>query len=233
MLVTTSSRSIDATTWAQEEARTMAGVYGWMMLGLLVTGGVAWFTANTPALVGLLTNVWVMIGVIVIQVGVAIFLSFTLLRLPPVAATALFLVYSALMGLTSALIIMVYTLGSIATAVLITAVAFGALSAFGYFTKRDLSGLGLFLFIAIVGLAIASLVNWFLANPLLDWVISIVGVVLFAGHTAFQTQQIKRRLAEARDARGAQQVTIYGAFTLYLNLIIMFSKMLRLLGKQK
>lgn len=211
----------------------MAGVYGWMMLGLLVTGGVAWFTANTPALVGLLTNVWVMIGVIVIQVGVAIFLSFTLLRLPPVAATALFLIYSALMGLTFALIIMVYTLGSIATAVLITAVAFGALSAFGYFTKRDLSGLGLFLFIAIVGLAIASLVNWFLANPLLDWVISIVGVVLFAGHTAFQTQQIKRRLAEARDARGAQQVTIYGAFTLYLNLIIMFSKMLRLLGKRK
>jgi len=211
----------------------MAGVYGWMMLGLLVTGGVAWFTANTPALVGLLTNVWVMIGVIVIQVGVAIFLSFTLLRLPPVAATALFLIYSALMGLTFALIIMVYTLGSIATAVLITAVAFGALSAFGYFTKRDLSGLGLFLFIAIVGLAIASLVNWFLANPLLDWVISIVGVVLFAGHTAFQTQQIKRRLAEARDARGAQQVTIYGAFTLYLNLIVMFSKMLRLLGQRK
>ncbi len=211
----------------------MAGVYGWMMLGLLVTGGVAWFTANTPALADLLMNVWALLGLVVIQVGVAIFLGTILLRLPPVAATALFLVYSALMGLTFALIIMAYTLGSIATAALITAVAFGALSAFGYLTKRDLSGLALFLFIALVGLVIASLVNWFLANPTLDWVISIVGVVLFAGLTAFQTQQIKRRLAEARDAHGAQQVTIYGAFTLYLNFIAMFAKLLRLLGKQK
>lgn len=137
----------------------MAGVYGWMMLGLLVTGGVAWFIANTPAIADLLLNVWLLLGVAVVQVAVALFLGTILLRIPPVAATALFLAYSALMGLTFALIIMVYTLGSIATAVLITAGAFGALSVFGYLTRRDLSGLALFLFIALAGLLIASLIN--------------------------------------------------------------------------
>jgi FtsH-binding integral membrane protein len=231
--MTSSSVPVGAAAPTAVESRAMAGVYGWMMLGLLITGGVAWFSANTPAITNLFMNVWVLFGVLALQIVAALTLGALVLRLPPAVATALFLAYAVLMGLTFALIIFVYTLGSIAVAVLITAGAFGALSAFGYFTKRDLAGWGLFLFIALAGLIIASLVNWFLASAWLDWVIAVVGVILFAALTAYQTQQIKRRLVEARDAHGARQVTIYGAFTLYLNFINMFVKVLRLVGQRK
>ncbi len=213
----------------------MAGVYAWMMGGLGITGATAWFAANTPAFIGFLqSSVWVMFGLIGLQLVVALVLGMLMLRLPPVLATVLFVVYAALTGLTISLIALIYPIQAILTALLVTAAIFGALSLYGFVTKRDLSVWGLFLFFGLLGLLLVSTINFFFVRSgWLDWALSIGGVLLFAGMTAYQTQQIKRRLAEARDAYGARQATLYGAFALYLNFINIFLRVLALTGRRR
>lgn len=213
----------------------MAGVYAWMMLGLGITGAVAWFAANAPAFIGLLqSNIWVLFGLIGVQLVVAIGLGTLVMRLPPALATVLFLVYSALTGLTISLFVLIYPIQAILIALLVTAGIFGALSVYGFVTKRDLSVRGLFLFFGLLGLLLVSTINYFFVRSgWLDWALSIGGVLLFAGMTAYHTQQIKRRIAEARDAYGARQATIYGAFALYLSFINMFLRVLALTGRRR
>lgn len=213
----------------------MVGVYVWMMLGLGITGAVAWFAANTPAFIGFLqSNIWVLIGLIGVQLVVAIGLGTLVVRIPPALATVLFFVYSALTGLTISLFVLIYPIQAILIALLVTAGIFGALSVYGFVTKRDLSVWGLFLFFGLLGLLLVSTINYFFVRSgWLDWALSIGGVLLFAGMTAYQTQQIKRRIAEARDAYGARQATIYGAFTLYLSFINMFLRVLALTGRRR
>jgi FtsH-binding integral membrane protein len=217
------------------EQRAMAGVYAWMMLGLAITGAVAWFAATSSAIVAFWqSNILVLFGLMGVQLVVALVLGTLMLRLAPALATALFIVYSALTGLTLSLVALIYPIQAIMIALFVTAVVFGALSAYGFATKRDLSGRGLFLLFSLFGLLLVSLINFFVVRSgWLDWVLSIGGVLIFAGMTAYQTQQIKRRVAEARDAHGARQATIYGAFTLYLNFINMFLRFLTLFGKQQ
>ncbi|MCS6881223.1 MAG: Bax inhibitor-1/YccA family protein [Oscillochloridaceae bacterium] len=217
------------------EQRSMAGVYAWMVLGLGITGAVAWFAANTPAFIGFLqSSIWVLFGLFGVQLVVAIVLGMLVMRLPPAVTIVLFLVYSALTGLTISLFVLIYPIQAIVIALLVTAGIFGALSVYGFVTKRDLSGWGLFLFFGLLGLLLVSTINFFFVRSgWLDWALSVGGVLLFAGMTAYNTQQTKRRVAEARDAYGARQATIYGAFALYLNFINMFLRVLALTGRRR
>lgn len=209
-------------------------VYAWMTAGLLVTGAIAMFVAGTPALVGAIVgNSLLFFGLIIGQLALVWVLSANLMRLAPAAATALFLGYAALNGLTFAVIFLAYTAESIASTFFVTAGTFGAMSAWGYFTRRDLSGMGNFLFMALIGLILASIVNIFLASSALYWVITYAGVLIFVALTAYDTQKIKHMIAEVRDEATGQRVAIYGALTLYLDFINLFLFLLRILGNRR
>lgn len=205
-----------------------------MTAGLLVTGAIAMFVAASPALVmAIVGNTFIFFGLVIAQLALVWYLSARIMDLSPAAATGLFLGYAALNGLTFAVIFLVYTAASIAGTFFVTAGTFGAMSALGYFTKRDLSGMGGFLFMALIGIILASVVNLFWANSTLYWIITYAGVLLFVALTAYDTQQIKRMIAEVRDDQGAHRVAIYGALKLYLDFINLFLFLLRILGNRR
>ena len=154
-------------------------------------------------------------------------------RLRPATAQMLFWVFSALMGISLSSIFLVYTHTSIVRVFFITAATFGALSLYGYTTKRDMSGMGSFLFMGLIGIIIASLVNMFLKSSGLDWMISIIGVGVFAGLTAYDTQRIKGMYDRGDDATSAGRKAVMGALSLYLNFINLFMMMLRLTGGRR
>ena len=149
------------------------------------------------------------------------------------AATASFIIYSALNGVTFSLLLLIYTGASIASTFMITALTFGAMSAYGYFTKRDLTSMGSYLRMALFGLIIASVINIFWANGTMYWIISYVGVLLFVGLTAYDTQKIKRMGASVEGVQTTQKVAIMGALMLYLDFINLFLMLLRILGGRK
>jgi len=228
------SSYVGSSTDALRRQGVMNQVYAWMMAGLLVTGAVAMFVASSPALVGaIFGNSLIFFGLIIAQLALVWILSANVGRMAPAVATSMFLGYSALNGLTFAAIFLVYTSASIASTFFVTAGMFGAMSAFGYFTKRDLSNMGGYLFMALIGLILASVVNIFLANSVLYWIITYVGVLIFVALTAYDTQKIKRMIAEVRDELGARRVAIYGALTLYLDFINLFLFLLRILGNRR
>jgi hypothetical protein len=209
-------------------------VYAWMTAGLLTTGAIAMFIANSPALViAIVGSRLVFFGLIIAQFALVWILSANVMRLAPAVATAMFLGYAALNGLTFSIIFLVYTQASIAGTFFVTASTFAAMSAIGYFTKRDLSGMGGFLFMAVIGLIIASIVNIFLANSMLYWIITYAGVLLFVALTAYDTQKIKRMIEQVRDETSERRVAIYGALTLYLDFINLFLYLLRILGNRR
>ena len=186
----------------------MRKVYVWMTLALVITGVTAYGVASSPGLIYTLN------------------LSLT-------TATLLFIVYSILNGVTMSFIFLVYTTSSIANVFFITAGTFGAMSLIGYTTKRDLSKMGQLLMMALVGLIIASFANILMKNDTLSLIISYVGVVVFVGLTAWDTQKIKRMLAQADDiSEDAQKIALLGALTLYLDFVNLFLYLLRLLGKR-
>jgi len=161
-------------------------------------------------------------------------LSFGIERLRPATAQILFWIFAALMGLSLGSIFMVFTHTSIVRVFFITAASFGALSLWGYTTQRDLSGMGSFLIMGLFGVILASLVNLFLQAPMLQWVISVVGVLVFAGLTAFDTQRLKSEyLYGAMDGETTERSSIMGALSLYLNFINLFTLLLQLLGQRE
>ena len=220
----------------------MLKVYNYMTIGLAVTGIVAYFSGNAAAnwQTGELTAWgqaifmsplrWV---VIFAPLAAVMFLSFGIQRLSIAAAQALYWVYAALMGLSLSSIFLIYTGASIAQTFFVSAAAFGALSLFGYTTKRDLSAMGSFLVMGLFGLIIASLVNLFLQSSALDFAISAIGVLVFAGLTAWDTQKIKEMYFEADDTAVAGRKAIMGALTLYLDFINLFLFLLRFLGNRE
>lgn len=165
--------------------------------------------------------------------GLVFFMSFRLHTLSPAAAQATFWIYAALMGVTFSSLGLVYTHGSIARVFLITAVAFGSLSLYGYTTKRDLTGMGSFLFMGLIGVIAASLVNLFVASSALNFAISIVGVLVFTGLTAYDSQKIKEMYFEGDGATVMTQKAINGALRLYLDFINLFIMLLRLFGSNR
>lgn len=215
---------------------SMAQVYGWMGCGMLLTAVVSWYAAHTPAVISLLfSSRIVFFGLIIVQLGLVFVLSGLVHKLSGGVATTLFMLYSALTGLTMSSIFIVYTWSSIAAAFFTTAGMFGVMSAWGYTTKRDLSGFGNMLFMALIGLVLASVVNIFLHSNALMWAVTYLGVLIFVGLTAYDTQKIRQMATEVdlSDANGARRFAIIGALTLYLDFINLFLMLLRIFGDRR
>ena len=219
---------------AEIEERTFIGrVYRWMGLGLLLTAITAYFVVNSNFVYTLAENSILFFGLIIAELGLVIFLSARIQKMSAEAATASFIIYSILNGVTLSLILLVYTGASIASTFMTTALTFGAMSAYGYFTKRDLSTMGSYLQMALIGLIIASVINIFWANGTMYWIISYVGVLLFVGLTAYDTQKIKKMGAVVEGVQTTQKMAIMGALMLYLDFINLFLMLLRILGDRK
>ncbi|WP_224982298.1 Bax inhibitor-1/YccA family protein [Geomonas agri] len=206
----------------------MRGVYGWMSGGLLLTALVSVITASSPVLLqAILGNRILFYALLFGELGLVVAISGAINRISAATASMLFLLYAALNGLTMSTIFVAYTQSSIASTFLVSAGMFGAMSLYGYLTRSDLSSWGSFLFMGLVGVVIASLVNIFLHSSMLNWVLSLCGIIVFTGLTAYDTQRIKQM--GNTGGKGA----ILGALTLYLDFINMFLLMLRFLGDRR
>lgn len=216
-------------------AAYMTRVFGWMTLALVVTAITALFVASTPALVNIfLANRFVFLGLIIGEVLLVGALAGMVHRISSAAATAVFIGYSILNGLTLSIIFFAFTTSSIALCFFITAGTFGFMAAYGYFTKNDLTSVGNFSMMALIGLLIASLANWFMQSETLYWIISYAGVFIFIGLTAYDAQKIKQQaLTMANDSETVQKSAIMGALTLYLDFINLFLFILRIFGGRK
>jgi FtsH-binding integral membrane protein len=213
------------------ERRFMSAVYGWMTGGLALTALVAYAVASTPALLQLVIgNRAVFFGLIIAELGLVIAISAMVNRLSAAAAGGLFALYSALNGATLSVILLAYTGASVAVAFVSTAGTFAAMSVYGTVTKRDLTSWGSFLFMGLIGVVIASVVNIFLRSSMLSWVVSCMGVVVFTGLTAYDTQKLR---ALARAGGGAAALPVRGALSLYLDFINLFLSLLRLVGNRR
>src|SRR5262249_31619394 len=208
-------------------------VYAWMTAGLLVSSAVASYAVSTPIVLNLLYGnpfaIWLLF---LAQIGLVIGLSARIDRLAPFTTAALFVAYAALNWLTLSALFLVYTYPSIAQAFLATAATFLVTSLYGSTTKRDLSTAGNLLVMALIGFVIGSIVNLFWANSALYWVLTYLGIAIFIGLTAYDTQQIKRLIQQAQDDTSAQRVAIIGALKLYLDFINLFVLVLRIFGSR-
>ncbi len=207
----------------------MRNVYGWMTMGLLVTAAVALAVSNS----GFFPGQGMFIIAIFAQLGIVVGLSWAIERISATTAGMLFFVYSALTGFTFSIFFLVFSLGSIAAAFLSTAGVFGAMTVYGLTTKTDLTKMGSYLMMGLFGLIIASIVNIFLGSGPLDFIISIFGVLLFTGLTAWDTQRIAAMAATRKmkvDSDDTLKFSIMGALTLYLDFINLFIFMLRIFG---
>jgi FtsH-binding integral membrane protein len=218
-----------------ETAEFMQKVYGWMCLGLVVSGVTAFFVASNPAILKvILLNRFVFYGLLIGQLLLVIYLSKWVEKIHADLTVLLFLVYCFATGLTLSVIFLVYTLSSIAQTFFISAGTFGAMSVFGYFTKKDLTGMGQILLMGLFGIIIASVVNLFMKNETASWVISILGVLIFTGLTAYDTQKIKQTNILGNSGTDQdKKESIMGALTLYLDFINLFLNLLRLFGKRR
>lgn len=215
----------------------MLRVYNLMALGLAITGiaalGTSVMAQNNPAFAQALYGSPLRWVVMLAPLGMVMFLSFRIHKMSTAAAQTTFWVYAAVMGVSLSSILLVYTGQSVARTFFITAASFGALSLFGYTTKRDLSGMGSFLMMGLFGIIIASIVNMFLGSSGLQFAISVIGVLIFAGLTAYDTQQIKEMYYEGDDSETAGRKAIMGALRLYLDFINLFLFLLQFLGNRE
>lgn len=214
-------------------SQVMKRVYVKMFLALLVTAGAAWICSCIPNLVYFLaTHRWVYWGLLIAELLMVFGISGAVNKISSPVATLLFYAFSILNGVTFSLIFYAYDLGSIFKTFIITSGVFGAMSVYGYFTSRDLTKIGNFLFMALIGLIIASVVNIFWANSTLEWIVSIAGVLIFIGLTAWDTQQIKR-MAEYNGGFSVSRLATIGALSLYLDFINLFLYLLRFFGSSR
>ena len=217
------------------EADFMQKVYLWMTLALSLTGFVAYRTTQSEFLLGLIFgSSFGFIGIILVELALVFWISSGIQRISSNMAIGLFLLYSVLNGFTLSILLIAYTGASVASTFFITAGMFGAMSVYGYSTKQDLSSWGNLLFMALIGLILASFVNIFLQSAGLYWIISYVGVLVFVGLTAFDTQKIKQLAAQViAESEVGRKVAILSALTLYLDFINMFIFMLRIMGNRR
>lgn len=227
---TVPSESVNSVLVQESQRAFMARVYGWMFVGLMLTGVVALATASNPE--------WVMtiaqwrLGLIIAQLGAVFVLSAFAQRLPGPVAALLYLGYATLTGLTFSVLFYVYTMGSIGQAFLLTGGLFGAMSIYGTVTKKDLSSWSTFLFMGLFGVVIAGIINIFLRSDLMGFVVACATVVVFTGLTAYDTQKL-RGMHATTGYSSALSVSILGALTLYLDFINLFLALLRLFGRRR
>lgn len=210
-------------------------VYNWMAVALLITGLLAYFAASSEQLLQVIFgNKIVFFGLIIAEIALVGYISARIQKLTTMNATLLFLLYSALNGLTLSFIFIAYTSASISSTFLITAGTFGAMSLYGYFTKRDLTKIGNIAFMALIGIIIASVVNIFMQSPMMTWVITYLGVLIFVALTAYDTQKLKRiAISGFENEDSMEKSAILGALTLYLDFINLFLFLLRIFGDRK
>ncbi len=220
----------------------MLRVYNYMALGLALTGITAYLTYATPALsqlffaadaTGMLRPTGLGWVATFAPLGIVLALSFGVQKLSANAAQALFWVFATVMGISLSTIFITYTGADVARVFFITAASFGALSLYGYTTQRDLSGLGSFMFIGLIGIILASIVNIFLKSSGLEFAVSVIGVLVFAGLTAYDTQRIKEMYSANYDGTVQTKTAVMGALSLYLDFINMFLMLLRLFGSSR
>lgn len=212
----------------------MKSVYFKMFLGLLVTAAVAWVVAATANsdrsfLVYMAQHSWVYWGLAIVEIGLVLWISAGLRKMSSGMATGLFFLFAIVNGLTLSIIFVVYQIAAIFKTFLITAGVFGAMSIYGYFTTKDLTRIGSFLYMALFGLIILAVVNMFWANSTMEWIVSGLGVLIFIGLTAWDTQQIKQ-MAYADPSMANGRLATLGALSLYLDFINLFLYLLRFFG---
>lgn len=233
---------VDSSAGVDEGLRSyMLRVYNYMTLGLALTGVVAFTVANTPALLQLFYQQTpggiapTMLAYIAMfsPLAFVLVLSFGINKLSAPAVQALFWAFAGVMGLSLTHVFIVYTGTSIARVFFITASMFAAMSLYGYTTKKDLSGMGSFLMMGLIGVIIAMVVNWFLQSAMMEFIISIVGVLIFVGFTAYDTQKIKSEYNVNDSGAIMQKKAVYGALNLYLDFINIFLFLLHLFGSRE
>jgi len=213
----------------------MRKVYVWMAMALAITAITAYGVASSPALTGLIFgNKLIFFGLIIAELVLVFWVSARIEKLSLTKATLMFIVYSVLNGATLATIFFAYSPEIITKTFFVTAGTFGSMALYGYFTKSDLSSWGKLLIMAVIGLIIAGVVNIFLRSSLMDLVVSVIGVLIFVGLTAYDSQKIKRMLMMQADmGETAQKVALMGALSLYLDFINLFLYLLRLFGRER
>lgn len=219
----------------------LRGVYAWMGAGLALTAVLAWATLNTPLAnvvfnidqatgqMGMSSMIWVLF---IAEIGIVFYLSARIQTMKPTTAVTLFMVYAGLNGLTLAPILAVYTAASVAATFAVTAGMFGAMSIYGMVTKKDLTSWGSFLIMGVFGIIIASVVNMFIGSSMMSTIISYLGVFIFLGLTAYDTQKLKVMGETAPGGDAVKSMTILGALTLYLDFINLFLFLLRIMGSR-
>lgn len=217
-----------------EQQDFITKVYGWMSVALVITGITAYLTATSPGILQFIFGIpYMFMGMLIGEVLLVIGLSAMINKMSAATATFIFILYSIINGLTLSVIFLVFTQGSIATTFFVTAITFGAMSAYGYFTKKDLTSWGNLLVMALFGLIIASVVNLFMHNEILYWITTYAGILIFVGLTAYDTQKIKNLNMIGADSETARKGAIMGALTLYLDFINLFLLLLRLFGRRR
>lgn len=213
----------------------MRKVYLWMALALVITGVTAYGVATSPGILqAIYTNQVLFWGLIIAEFGLVIGVSAAINKISLTTATLMFIIYSVINGALLSYIFLVYTASSVATVFFITAGTFGAMAVVGYTTKTDLTSMGKYLFMALIGLVIATLVNLFVKSDGLTMILSYVGVLVFVGLTAWDSQKIKQMLLQAPDAgESSQKLALLGALTLYLDFVNLFIYLLRIFGKRE
>lgn len=211
----------------------MLHVYNYMAAAMAVTGAVAYGVSKSETLMAAIFGTPLQWVVMLAPLGFVIFLSARIHKMSASAAQTTFWIYAGLMGLSLSFIFLVYTGASITRVFFVTSAAFAGLSLYGYTTKKSLSGMGSFLMMGLIGIIVASVVNIFLASPMMQFVISVAGVLIFAGLTAYDTQQIKNMYAESDSGEVMEKKAIMGALKLYLDFINMFLFLLQLFGNRE
>ena len=220
---------------AGEQQRFMVRVYNWMGTGLALTGVMAWYISTNETILNILvTNPMLFMVLFIVEIGLVFYLAARVMTMSESQAMGVFFLYAGLNGVTLAPLFLLYTSASLASTFMVTAGMFGAMSFYGYTTKKDLTSLGGFLFMGLIGIIIASIVNMFMNSSALYWIISYAGILIFVGLTAYDTQKIKEMNILGNE--GTEEDTkeaIRGALSLYLDFINLFLMLLRVMGDRR
>jgi uncharacterized protein len=233
--MTPNTTTISLEQIAAENQRYMVKVYSWMCMAMIITGGVSMYTASSETIMNLVFgNRWTFFGLIILELVAVGVLVRLINRMTANVATLIFILYSIFNGITLSCIFTKYTSESIASTFFVTAGTFAAMSLYGYTTKTDLTKWGNLLFMGVIGLIIASVVNWFMQSSMLYWITTCVGVIIFVGLTAYDTQKIKQTNIIGNEGTDQDhKEAIMGALTLYLDFINLFLYLLRIFGRRK
>ena len=228
-------RTMSVDSVAAEQQRFMVRVYNWMTAGLAITGFMAFYVSNNETIMSIIFGNPIMpIVLMIAQIGLVFWLASRVMQMSVSQATGVFMLYAGLTGVTFSFIFVVYTSASITSTFLVTAGTFGAMSLYGYTTKKDLTSWGSFLFMGLIGIIIASVVNMFMQSTMMHMIITYAGVLIFVGLTAYDTQKIKEmNILGNEDTDEDTKEAIRGALTLYLDFINLFLMLLRLMGDRR